>query len=171
MTTTQKESLPSSSRTLFTPCSLMPVSSLCSGTQLKGGSEKKPASSDMHAAAFVPPSWLFIVQIQTDTLPVYRQQKTCGHRRCVALYSVWLSHKFHYDAFIRRVESLLLDACKAFASNWGLLYAVNVDFYLSECLSMLSIIAFVCQITDCATFLCSRSRGNEFLWRGTCLQP
>lgn len=33
-----------------------------------------------------------------------------------------------------------------------MLYTVNVDFYFRECLNMLSIIAFVCQITAYATF-------------------
>lgn len=91
MTTLQKESLHFLSRTLSTPCSLMPVSSSCSGTQWKGGCDlcvwfhclqqycisaaTMQNSSDMFTATFVSPSLLFRLQIlQTDTFPVYRKQ-------------------------------------------------------------------------------------------------
>lgn len=124
MTTPQRGSLPSLSRTLSTPCSLMPASLSCSGTQWKGRSSlvyvhictKMVATTQIqfwHAHRHLGVSIiLFTLQIQTDTFLIYRKQKMC----CLLL---WLSNKCHYDSFTWGVKSLLLKACESFCLNWG----------------------------------------------------
>lgn len=95
MTTPQRESLPSLSRTLSTPCSLMLASLSCSGTQWKGRSslrftashsalkwqQRCRYSSDMHTATLVSPSYCLRCK--------YRQILSLfiGNRRCVAFQS------------------------------------------------------------------------------------
>lgn len=148
-TTPQRGSLPSSSRISSTPCSLMPASSSCSGTQWRGDTnllfywllplhiytenarqQRCRRSSDTHTATtFVPPSQQFTLQIQTDTFHVYRKQQSYCHRGCVAFYSAGLSHAFHYDAFIRELTA---ECLRGFLFKLGLLYAVNIDFFTLE---------------------------------------
>lgn len=89
MTTPQRGSLPSLSRTSSTPCSPTPASSSCSGTRWKGRSNPcfhcrsaLQCQLRYHSdkPAFVPPSYTARRQI----LSLCRKQRSCCHRRFVA---------------------------------------------------------------------------------------